>query len=97
MRALGLAIILPALVAVATACGSEAGGSGAAVVETITADTGTEPAPAGSIRALLAERPGADVALVLGSSDFVPGANRISFLVVNQQSELIIAPSATVR
>ncbi|MCC6224493.1 MAG: hypothetical protein IT201_13510 [Thermoleophilia bacterium] len=96
MRALGLAIILPALVAVATACGSEAGGSGAAVVETITADTGTEPAPAGSIRALLAERPGADVALVLGSSDFVPGANRISFLVLRPDGRVVHAPRARV-
>lgn len=96
MRALGLATILSALAVLAAACGPGDGSGGAAVVETIAAETGTAPAPAGSIRALLAERPGDDVALVLGSSDFVPGANRISFLVLRPDGQVVHAARARV-
>ncbi len=98
---LGLVALVPALAVLAAACGSRgedtgAGEAGAAIIETIAAVTDTTPAPAGSIRALLAERPGEDVALVLGSSDFAVGQNRISFLVLRSDGQVVHAPGARV-
>ncbi|MFN8185577.1 MAG: hypothetical protein U0R69_00710 [Gaiellales bacterium] len=92
-----------ALLLVACGGGNDAGtatstGSAAAIVETTSVTTtATGEAPEGSINALLRANPADDVALVFGTIDYSVGENRISFLVVNQQSELIIAPSATVR
>jgi hypothetical protein len=40
--------------------------------------------------------PGADVAAVLGTSDYEPGENRVSFLVVDRQSRLVTTPTAKV-
>ena len=101
MRALGLVALVTAFAALAAACGAGGegrgeGDAGAAIVETIAAVTDTTPAPAGSIRALLAERPGEDVALVLGSSDFAVGENRISFLVLRPDGQVVHAPRARV-
>jgi hypothetical protein len=45
-------------------------------------------APGGSLEALW-RAPGEDVAIVPGTSDYAPGRNRVSFLVVDKQSRLI--------
>ena len=39
---------------------------------------------------------GQDVAVVPGTSDYAPGVNRVSFLVVDKQSRLIERPTARV-
>lgn len=52
-------------------------------------------APPGSIEALLA-RPGADVALVAGTSEYVPGQIRVSFLVVRRNGAAVDRPAARV-
>jgi hypothetical protein len=84
MRGLRALLVLPL---VAAACGgsSDAGETPAA----------GSPAP-GTLRARLAEQPGPDVGLILGTSDFAVGENRISFLVVDDQGRVIEAPRARV-
>ena len=76
---------LLALLALAAACG---GGSDEGEPE-------RAPAP-GSLRARLAEQPGPDVGLILGTSDFAVGENRISFLVVDNAGRVIEADEAAV-
>jgi len=41
-------------------------------------------------------RPGEDVAIVPGTSDYGPGSNRVSFLIVDKQSHLVERPTAHV-
>jgi hypothetical protein len=65
-------------------CGSGGGGSAS-----------EKPRRAGTIAALLA-RPGEDVALVAGTSDFQPGRVRYSFLVVRDDGRVIERPRARV-
>ena len=78
-------LVLPAL----AACG---GGSSDGA-ET----TGQGPvASPGTLRARLAEKPGPDVGLILGTSDFAVGDNRVSFLVVDNQGRVSEAKSAAV-
>jgi hypothetical protein len=93
--ALVLAAFLAALVA---GCGGSPGAEKPpVVVETVEVVTDpANPAPAGSLRALLGEKPGEDVALVFGTADFAVGANRITFLVVSSNGELVEAPRARV-
>ena len=57
--------------------------------------TTTTAAPPGSLEALW-RGPGEDIAIVPGTSDFGPGRNRVSFLVVDKQSQLIERPTARV-
>jgi hypothetical protein len=57
--------------------------------------TTTTAAPPGSLEALWRE-PGQDVAVVPGTSDYAPGSNRVSFLVVDKQSRLVERPTARV-
>jgi hypothetical protein len=78
---------LVTLLAILTACGG--GSSGADGVET------AAPA-AGSLRARLAEQPGPDVGLILGTSDFAVGENRISFLVVDNEGRVVESKRADV-
>jgi hypothetical protein len=78
MRRLLLVLAVPVL---AAACGGS-GGS-----ETAAQPSGT-PAP-GTLRARLAAKPGPDVGLLLGTSDFAVGENRVSFLVVDNQGRVI--------
>lgn len=54
-----------------------------------------EPPPAGTIAALLA-RPGQDVALTPGTSAYVPGPIRVSFLVVRRDGRAVDRPTARV-
>lgn len=56
---------------------------------------GTTAAPPGSLEALW-RAPGPDVAIVAGTSDYGPGVNRVSFLVVDKQSRLVERPTARV-
>jgi hypothetical protein len=51
--------------------------------------------PPGSIEALLG-RPGQDVALVAGTSHYVPGTIRVSFLVVRHDASVVTTPAARV-
>ena len=66
------------------------GGSGSAA-----GDETTSVPPAGSLEALW-RAPGDDVAIVPGTSDYEPGLNRVSFLVVDRQSRLVSTPTARV-
>jgi hypothetical protein len=52
-------------------------------------------AESGSLRSLW-QRPGQDVGLVMGTSDYAPGRARISFLVVARDGRPIFRPSARV-
>jgi hypothetical protein len=40
--------------------------------------------------------PGEDVAIVAGTSDYEPGKNRVSFLVVDSQARLVTSPTANI-
>jgi hypothetical protein len=44
----------------------------------------------------LLRRPGPDVALIMGTSDYVPGSVRVSFLIVRADGKLIVRPRARV-
>jgi len=57
--------------------------------------TTTTAAPPGTLEALW-RAPGVDVAIVPGTSDFAPGTNRVSFLIVDKQSRLVERPTARV-
>jgi len=56
----------------------------------------TATAPEASLKARLAAERGEDVGLILGTSDFAVGENRISFLVVGNSGKVVEAPTATV-
>jgi len=60
--------------------------------------TGTTaaPAPAGSLQARLDAQPGEDVGLILGTSDFAVGENRLSFLVIGNNGQVVETPTAKV-
>ena len=98
MRPLLLAGLVLALAGLVAACGSGSPPAGqAAEVETVVqATASTTPVPAGSIRALLDEKPGEDVALVFGDSDFAVGENRVTFLVVRADGQVVDASQARV-
>ena len=48
------------------------------------------------VKGALAAKPGPDVAVTMGSSDFAVGRNRVVFLVVRGNGSLVQAPTATV-
>lgn len=56
---------------------------------------GQAPPPSGSLEALW-RAPGEDVAIVPGTSDYAPGPNRVSFLVIDKESRPIEQRSARV-
>jgi hypothetical protein len=56
---------------------------------------GSKTPEAGTLGSLL-DRPGPDVALVQGTSDYAVGENRVTFLVINRQARLISRPRALV-
>ena len=68
------------------------GGSGKA---TASKPTSTTAAPPGTLEALW-RRPGQDVAIVPGTSDYGIGMNRVSFLIVDKQSQLVERSTARV-
>jgi len=57
--------------------------------------TGTPAAPPGSLEALWRAQ-GEDVAIVAGTSDYGPGPNRVSFLIVDRRSRLVATKTAKV-
>ena len=59
------------------------------------ASTASGGPPPGSLEALW-KRPGADVALVMGTSDYAPGLVRVSFLVLTDQARPVERPTARV-
>ena len=69
-----------ALAAVAAGCGS----------------SGNHGAPAAGTLDALRHRPGADVAIVSGTSDYAPGKLRVSFLVVTHDGRPIDRPTARI-
>ena len=71
------------------------GGSGKGTSGT-TSTTPQKAAPAGTIEALWQRLGGEPVAIVPGTTDYGPGKNRVSFLVVNSKSQLIESPTARV-
>jgi hypothetical protein len=82
VRASGLALVL-------LICGVSCGSSG------------DEQTPAGQARSAgtlsaLQARPGEDVALVMGTSDYSPGPVRVSFLVVASNGRPVLTPAARV-
>jgi hypothetical protein len=80
------ALFISVLVSVVVGCG----GSGPAA-----GDATSSVPPVGSLEALW-RAPGDDVAIVAGTSDYEPGPNRVSFLVVDRQSRLVSTPTARV-
>ncbi len=62
---------------------------------TTDASTTTNAAPPRTLEALW-RAPGQDVAIVPGTADFGVGTNRVSFLIVNKQSQLVERPTARV-
>ena len=87
-------MIRPAAALLALGCAfafAGCGSSGASTAKTPT--TTTTGAPSGTLEALW-RAPGADVAIVPGTSDYGPGQNRLSFLIVDKQSKLIEQPTA---
>jgi hypothetical protein len=56
----------------------------------------SETAPTEETLEALWRAPGDDVAIVPGTSDYGPGRNRVSFLVVDAQNRLVTAPTANV-
>ena len=81
-----------------TGCGGSDPSSSAAGTATAASASSTpqSSAPAGTIEALWQRLGGEPVAIVPGTSDYGPGRNRVSFLVVNSKSQLIEAPTARV-
>jgi hypothetical protein len=87
------AAALTALVCVLLAgCGGSGGQDADSSSENTTTSAGATP---GSIESLL-EAPGENVGIVPGTSDYAPGPNRVSFLVVDAKSRLIERPIARV-
>jgi hypothetical protein len=86
----------PAAALIALGCAILAGcGSSGGESADETPSTAPSTAPPGSLEALW-RSPGEDVAVVPGTSDYAPGENRVSFLVVDKQSRLVEAPTARV-
>ena len=81
---------------IALGCAAALGGCGGSGGTTAgEPSTSTIGAPPGTLEALW-RAPGEDVAIVPGTSDFGPGPNRVSFLVVDKQSRLIERPKARI-
>jgi hypothetical protein len=78
------AVLALGLVLSAPACGSNDAAS-----------TAEEVPRTGSLEALW-KRPGEDVALVMGTSDYAPGPVRVSFLVLTHQARPVERPTARV-
>jgi hypothetical protein len=85
----GLAGGLRAAALVAALAAAGCGGDGG------TPNEGSVSAPPGSAGALL-ERPGPDIALVAGTSDYARGPLRVVFLVIDSRGRLIERPRARV-
>lgn len=90
-----------AFVLLAGACGGGSGSEDAGGPAAIVGSVETTAAPGGAalpewVETELRRREGADVGLTLSTSDFAPGPNRIGFLIVRSNGELVQAPGAEV-
>lgn len=89
----GVRFLVPvALVCLLAACGGGSEGQSAG-------SPATQPGarlPAW-VKTALSEKAGPDVAVTMGSSDFAVGENRVVFLVVRENGQLVRAPRAQVR
>jgi hypothetical protein len=81
----------PAAASTALVCVLLAGCGSSGGQDAKTSATGT-----GSSIEQLWRAPGEDVAIVPGTSDYAPGRNRVSFLVVDSESRLVARPTARV-
>jgi hypothetical protein len=88
-------VFRPAAALIALGCAAVLGGCGGSGKSADTDTTATTAAPPGTLEALW-RAPGEDVAIVPGTSDYGPGPNRVSFLVVDKKSQLIERPTARV-
>lgn len=88
-------MIRPAAALIALGCALALAACGGSGKSTTVESTSTTAAPPGTLEALW-RGPGQDVAIVPGTSDYGTGRNRVSFLVVNKQSQLIERPTARV-
>ena len=82
------ALFLVAACTLLAGCGGSGGGSADGSSTETTARAGTLEA--------LWRAPGEDVAIVPGTSDYAPGRNRVSFLVVDSRSKVVASPTARV-
>jgi hypothetical protein len=87
MRAALFLVLACALLAGCGGSGSDEGNADGSTTETTAA--------AGTLEALW-RAPGEDVAIVPGTSDYGPGRNRVSFLVVDSRSKVVASPTARV-
>ena len=85
-------MIRPAAALIALGCALLLVGCGSSAKSTTNASTA---APPGTLEALW-RGAGEDVAIVAGTSDYGTGSNRVSFLIVNKQSQLVERPTARV-
>jgi hypothetical protein len=89
-------MLRPAAVLLALGCLLLAGCGGSAKSGTPSSTSATSAAPpAGSLEALWRSAK-QHVGVVEGSSDYQPGRNRVSFLVVDSQARVVSTPTATV-
>lgn len=75
-----------ALIVTLSGCGGDGSGS----------DATEAPGESLSLQERLKEQPGEDVGLILGTSDFAVGENRVSFLVVGNDGKVVTTPTAKV-
>jgi hypothetical protein len=93
--------LAPAVLAVGcalalTGCGGSDTRSSGSTASPSTTSAPQNTAPAGTLEALWQRLGGEPVAIVPGTTDYGPGKNRVSFLVVNSKSQLIESPTARV-
>ena len=86
-------MIRPAVVALG--CALALAGCGGSGTSTTAEPNSTTASPPETLEALW-RKPGQDVAIVAGTSDYGVGMNRVSFLIVDKQSRLIERPTARV-
>jgi hypothetical protein len=86
MRSAALLLALACILAAGCGGGSGSGGE----------DAGDGAGNAAGTLEALWRAPGEDVAIVPGTSDYGPGRNRLSFLVVDSRSRVITSPTARV-
>jgi hypothetical protein len=85
----------PAAALIALGCALALAGCGGSETSSDGDSPSTTAAPPGTLEALW-RRPGEDVAVVAGTSDYGVGTNRVSFLIVDKQARLIERPAARV-
>ena len=88
-------VFRPAAALIVLGCVLVLAGCGSSGKSTIDESTSTTAAPPGTLEALW-RGSGQDVAIVPGTSDYGTGLNRVSFLIVDKQSQLVERPTARV-